>query len=110
MSDFNKPFPNMRELSEKDFAQSQFFTYCHGEPEYRQFPFKHSDGKTYTATARGYMVNGEGFCVIREYWQGRVRWFKYGCEHNYEEKNVGRCLHKYTCTKCKHSYTTDSSD
>ncbi len=32
------------------------------------------------------------------------------CRHDYETKNVGRCLTNYTCKKCQKSKTIDSSD
>lgn len=38
-------------------------------------------------------------------------YFKFAlCEHEYKHENVGKCLHEYTCTKCGHAYTVDSSD
>jgi hypothetical protein len=33
-----------------------------------------------------------------------------GCHHSYVEKNIGRCYHNYTCTKCKYSFDIDSGD
>jgi hypothetical protein len=32
------------------------------------------------------------------------------CTHDYQAKNVGRCLTQYTCTHCGDRYQIDSSD
>ena len=33
-----------------------------------------------------------------------------GCEHEYAQETVGRCLTQYTCRYCGYSYEVDSSD
>lgn len=39
------------------------------------------------------------------------RYFHWGaCDHSWTEKTVGKCLHRYTCSKCSASYEVDSSD
>jgi hypothetical protein len=40
----------------------------------------------------------------------KVRFLRFGCAHEYETKNVGRCLTQYTCKKCGLTQTIDSSD
>ena len=32
------------------------------------------------------------------------------CDHDWNEVTIGRCLHKWTCTKCGVQITVDSSD
>lgn len=32
------------------------------------------------------------------------------CNHTYVDEKIGRCLNKYSCTKCGYSYMVDSSD
>lgn len=32
------------------------------------------------------------------------------CVHEYDVVEVGNCLRRHTCKKCKHSFTVDSSD
>lgn len=32
------------------------------------------------------------------------------CTHSYEVSPIGRCLTKYVCIHCWHSYTIDSGD
>lgn len=37
--------------------------------------------------------------------------FRFGdCDHTYGDEVIGRCLTRYTCTKCGHSYTLDATD
>lgn len=31
------------------------------------------------------------------------------CVHDWKEKNIGNCLHRYSCTKCPDTYDVDSS-
>jgi hypothetical protein len=65
---------------------------------------------------------GGGFAVLYDYnardWKAKedkpgsksVRYFKWvACEHDFVEKNIGNCLHRYTCKKCGYSYDVDSS-
>lgn len=33
----------------------------------------------------------------------------FGCEHDWEGKNLGNCYNSYTCTKCGYGYRVDSS-
>lgn len=40
-----------------------------------------------------------------------VRYYSFAkCEHEYEERSKGNCLHQLTCNKCGFSYEVDSSD
>lgn len=73
------------------------------------------------------MENGEGYLIFddalrgnsvpysdegvdRGYgWVPRFFRFKAGCDHEYESEKLGNCYHRYTCKKCGHSYTIDSS-
>lgn len=55
---------------------------------------------------------GGGFAVavFRNYQKERVEYFTWkACDHSFSEKNVGNCLHRYTCSKCGESYEIDSS-
>jgi hypothetical protein len=61
-------------------------------------------------------VFSNGTCVfmISDYergkgWMPRIFMWKV-CAHTCTMTTLGRCYHKYTCTKCGYSYTIDSSD
>jgi len=70
-----------------------------------------------TVYCGGYYNHGGGFATLFMYdYTGsqhghRVRFFEWAsCQHRYSSKNIGRCLNRYTCEKCGHSYDVDSSD
>lgn len=48
----------------------------------------------------GYFENGRG--KPKTFWRA-------GCDHDYKETNIGHCLHRWTCKKCKYSREIDSS-
>ncbi|HEX2726300.1 MAG TPA: hypothetical protein VHN20_10810 [Beijerinckiaceae bacterium] len=57
------------------------------------------------------MQNG-GFAIVvfRRYQQERVEYFRWGaCQHEFENKTIGNCLHRYTCKKCGATHDVDSS-
>lgn len=59
----------------------------------------------------GHLIDG-GFAVLvfRQYQKERVEYFEWrACAHEFVEKNIGHCLHQYTCKHCKKSYDVDSS-
>jgi hypothetical protein len=77
------------------------------------------DGERWTlyATAYhgGYENHGGGFVRAFHYdWpehRQQVKFYRWAsCEHVREQKNIGRCLNRYTCSKCGHFYDVDSSD
>lgn len=40
----------------------------------------------------------------------KVSFFRFGCKHEIESTQIGRCLHRDTCKKCGWSHEVDSSD
>lgn len=119
---YNDQPPNWREITEKELAQdTRFGSYSPDYTEFRQImiPGKPTlSVKLYVfwdGTGVGLAINylGEGY-----YDKPRppeplkhVRWFSFAkCLHEYEERNIGRCLHRYTCKKCGFAHTVDSSD
>lgn len=123
---FNDSLPNLTELTEADFAQSGFFTWCITGLEYRQIkPESFNAGKVFTpvkcyTAAKIFYVgspNENGFVLINDYWAKTVRYFRFTkCEHDYEEvtgkngKPVWNCYHYYKCRKCGKNHEVDSSD
>ena len=115
----NDPLPNMKEMTEKEFAQSMFFTYT---PDYHFYRQINRVEKLPLGLAPGPKGGGlhvhcyvffdkTGIAFASDYWAGKVRYFHFAvCEHEFTEKNIGRCLHKYTCVKCGFNKEVDSSD
>lgn len=58
--------------------------------------------------------------MVQRYWyygsplgsgkQPEPDFFAIGCEHEWQGRSGGRCITDYSCTKCKATYTCDSSD
>lgn len=48
--------------------------------------------------------------AVSDIGKGDIKYWKIGCEHEWEEETVGHCLHKFTCKKCGFVMTQDSSD
>lgn len=129
--------PNWREVEEKEFAQhvSQGF----GEHEHRQIHHINEDTeveKSFLNADLFFNRDGTGVAIVTDYYgidpltgvgyyeaerRSRVhkmpipemkyiRFYRFGCAHNYKKENVGRCLHKLTCSICGYEETVDSSD
>lgn len=109
---YNSLPPNLRELSEKEFAQSCFFSHSAlGPAESRQF-FNAAAKKLGISELHIFWYSdGTGIAFASDYWKGKVRFFSCAvCEHVYTETNPRMHEHVYTCKKCGHKYRTDSSD
>lgn len=68
-----------------------------------------------------YFWDGTGVGMVCEYWTSKVRWFRFGCKHDYLElsqaecskrgiRHYGRCWHVNECSHCKRITSYDSSD
>lgn len=109
-----------REITEKEFAQSQFFQYTPDYMESRQIYDSKLSDKAFTVEIFWFQ-DKTGLALSRDYWEGKMRYFACGCDHNYKElsqkecqkagiAHEGRCWHVLKCKKCKHIYSVDSSD
>lgn len=122
---YNDAFPNMRELSESEFAQSAFFSSCIEYVGYRQIlPANLSWKEKCILSVRYFITNRRdfsGFAMCNDYYGGKVRYFKFGpCEHQYRnpteedlKNGVPRpamCFNVSVCEKCGYVYAVDSSD
>lgn len=128
---YNHKPPNWRELTEEEFARSDFFTYGPTQMEFRQFSDpEHNNGyKGAQSVFLFYVHAGHGYGIYSSYGQEmfvgsrqkRLRIFRFGCEHTYKEldqkecrelkvPHFGRCYHVLQCTKCGYIYSYDSSD
>jgi len=100
--DFNEIPAGWREINEGQFAQSMFFTYTPVAHEYRQiFP----PGEPHVLDIKMFhMHDGTGFAMYSDYWGKKVRYFAFGCEHEWGGKltDAEKAITVYNCTsKCK---------
>ena len=73
-------------LTEKEFAQSHYWTYSPDYIEFRQFhPYKEIDGITIRDGRIYYMHDNTGYLISHDYYAGRIYYFKFGCNHQYKE-------------------------
>lgn len=121
-NDYNSAPAGWREITEKEFAQSHFFTYSPASMEYRQIRDL-PDGTRLTSLLACTMFNmhdGTGYAMEHKLWDGKVKYYKYGCDHDYKELGVsesaehgiqhyGQHCHVYLCKKCNHLKQEDSS-
>lgn len=122
---YNKAPKGWKEISEKDFARSMFFTYSPKSMEHRQV-FYDWDGnalgeKYWLSITMFHMHDGTGFAMSSEWTDGKVRYFRFGCEHQYRGlsqqecrdrgiAHFGSCYHVSECGVCGHIKSIDSSD
>ncbi len=120
---YNELPPNFREITEKEFAQSHFFTYGFERFENRQC-FRDADGKDLDRMIEVdlfFMFDKTGYAMERDFWAGTIKYYKFGCQHNYEQlsqdechkrkiMHFGMCYHVYECSECGHIQAVDSSD
>lgn len=127
-----------RELTTMEFANSQFRAYSWAWDEYRQMIPETSEKRpaylTYnkwqkrdvatTLCARLFFYDdGTGLAIVADGYNDKapVRFFAFGCEHDYHELSsaechkrgiyhAGRCWHVNECLTCKHVLSYDSSD
>ena len=117
---YNAPPVGMKEISEKEFAQSSFFVYSFVATEYRQVLInkKYMDIKIFWMNIEP--DQADGFAVHNDYWGGKVTYYRVGCEHKYKEmsqddarkeghQHFGMCYHVSKCTKCGKVISYDSS-
>jgi hypothetical protein len=135
----NDSLPNMKEITEADFAQSIFFTYHPIFIGYKQIMPDRlvaaglqpelNTAKQPCMMAIHYFVfhNGTGIAMSRDYWSKKVRYFSFFlCKHTLrapteeEMRPVAQggkgyprpamCFHVGVCTKCGYVEAVDSSD
>lgn len=107
------PLPNMKPVTEAQFwGQLTIFTHK-ADTYYGQVKIGEEWATVRLMLVDGGHLIGGGLAVARfsTYNKERVAYFQWSdCDHTFTEKNVGRCLHRYTCTKCNRAYEVDSSD
>lgn len=57
-----------------------------------------------------YIDGGFAVAIFRSYQKERVEYYEWkACDHKFNERRTGNCLHLYTCENCGKSYEVDSS-
>ena len=121
---FNTAPKGWTEITEAEFAKSNFFQYTFVEHEFRQL-LRDFDGNEFgemIAVRMFYLPNEVGYALSNSDYRtiGRIRYFRFGCEHVYRElgmeeserigvKHYGMFCHVYECGKCGHVNVQDSS-
>jgi hypothetical protein len=102
---YNDPPVNFKEMTEKEFAQSQFHSHSPVLVEYRQMivkddlsPGKLTNGKM-ISTHLYWFADDTGIAIAADYWKGKIRYFSFGCNHDLEQRRfTPRCV--LPCKKC----------
>lgn len=104
---FNEPPKPMKEVDMQKFWHT-FSSYgVSKDEEFRQL---HFDGKCHHGHI--FIYHDKIFFLEAEYTNSTFipHCWLIGCDHEYSEKTIGRCLHEYTCKKCGFKTIQDSSD
>ena len=116
VSAWSQPIPNLKWITEAEFAHSHFFMFQPTHILLRkvakdQLP---EDFVPHMSPyARLILTDAvSGFVLLSEYARGRIHYGTFAfCEHrNQKATNLGRCYNRYDCLDCGHSWTIDSSD
>lgn len=108
--------PNLKPITENDFW---WYRYSHGPKAEiwcgRQINRITLDGVTdwrdmFIFWQDRERMKGGGHAVVWCYNQKTTHYFEWrACDHQFESRNVGNCLTKYTCKHCGTSHEVDSS-
>lgn len=110
---YPKTLPNLKRCTEADFWNyHSSYSFDSGSIYLGHMELDGNSGIArlfFVATGR--FANG-GFVVLTEhdYGKTKVHYFTWqACVHVFAHKNIGNCLHLYTCTKCGSAHEVDSS-
>lgn len=116
---FNDFPPGWHRITQKQFAQSHFFTYDADAIEFRQMHPK--DGRTVVQAKLYFFFDGRGYGIVNDYYKGKIEYYAFGCpghewggkfteEEKQQSAHLGRCMTAYKCKLCGHFQIVDSSD
>lgn len=103
--------PNWKRISAKEFAQhTRFGSYTPEWTGYAQLCTQ--KGKPWVNAHLFTFFDKTGVGIVTSYWDTpHVRLYSFStCEHEYEERGIGKCLHEWKCKKCGFVQVVDSSD
>ena len=115
VGDFNQAPPSFQELSEGEFAVSNFFNYRPAHTEYRQITDKNVLKKlnidSYLSITMFWFHDGTGVAMSSDFCKQRVRYFSFMlCRHSYIITKTSNCYSEMVCKKCSYNKFIDSSD
>jgi len=112
---YNDPPVNLKEITEADFAKSQFHSYTFTHVEFRQMllkedlsPGKLSGGRMVQAKLF-WFTDDTGVAISADSWKGKVRYFSFGCNHDVEQKTYSSGCN-LPCKKCATNVHQDWMD
>jgi hypothetical protein len=114
------------EITQKDFTQGPMFRYMPRYVEPRQMyavqPETGLRGGKMTDATLYWFEDGTGVAMVSDFWKGTIRYFAFGCKHEYKDLpqkecasripaiyHAGRCYSVSECKKCLHILAVDSS-
>jgi hypothetical protein len=102
--------PCFKRISQKAFAQSQFFTYSPVKTEFRQVRGLSEDGSLTNIWI--YWFSGYSYVVVwADFWSGKIFYGKGQlCEHDFKILESRMCYCRSKCQKCGYVEEIDSSD
>jgi len=124
---YNNPPAMFREITEQEFARSDFFSYPFVLMECRQVCRELDTIKWIGPKAKGtlslklfWMHDNTCVAISADFHTGTMRYFRGGCAHKYREltskeagemglPHFGSCFHVVQCQACKYTHSYDSS-
>lgn len=106
------PLPNQEPSTETDFWSWRATWSFNGEAwlGQRKIGDEFATVLVYYVGHSQYIDGGFAVAVFRRWQHERVEYFTWkACVHDFTEKNIGHCLHRYTCKNCGKSFDVDSS-
>jgi len=131
MNDYNTAPHNLRRISEKDFVQGGFFRFCLEKPQFKQVHVRsetdlttdsdYSKNTKVISMTLFYFPDNTGIAISSDYWEGKVEYYAFGCNHKYRDISQeechkrgiyhgGSCYAVSECEECHDMKVVDSSD
>lgn len=112
--DGNKAPANFREITEKEFCNSHYYTgYSPAAIQYVQLTHANYGTELKNRVHGNMQINsfGKGFLIELRHWENKVVYWLFDlCQHEYETTKKYNCYWEGKCKKCGHLHAVDSSD
>lgn len=104
--------PGWEEIPEAELARSDFFLYAPDLVEHRQMMGRIDRAPAMSATLY-FMPRGHGYAMAADFWGQKVRFFRFGCQHEWGAYTGSEPLYGLsarTCVHCGEHWAFDTSD